>query len=150
MSLETSTEAPEAWKTIRGAARQYRINIPRMKTILSSGATKLEEVVEVYERTANAKSQLDDLATTAGLDAYVQTILGREAFVATTRVAAVTAAMQAALNWMDTNASGLNLTGDTIANAIANRSVVTQRWNAAALSALRALLDDIETEIISS
>tara|TARA_S200002703_G_C3592684_1_gene182031 strand:- start:55 stop:501 length:447 start_codon:yes stop_codon:yes gene_type:complete len=148
MALETAIEANKAWEKTKATALNFKRNIPSNKTRLSTGDTTLETVFAMYETLQNARNALLDLSGTAELDAFVQTLPGRSAYVATTQITAVTDAMLTAMNWIDNNAASLSLTGDTAANWLGSGSVVTRRFTAGQLSALRGFLDDIDAEII--
>jgi hypothetical protein len=143
VAITSGSEPSDAWLQIKRTAKQFAIQVPGFNSRLSAGDVKIEDIVDIYRQVLNSKNQLDTNAAITGLDAYVSTLPGKSAYVATSEVAAVTTLMQDALDWMDINAAGLSLTGDTMANAIANGSVATNRFSAGATSALRSILASI-------
>ena len=147
MALVTSTEPNAAWTQIKGNAKQLKINLGGMNSRLAAGNVTIEQVFEIYQRLSNSKNQLVALSSTRGIDAYVKTLRDDVNYVATTQIAAATDAIQAALDWINTNTGGLSLTGDTAANAIANSSVATNRFSAGQTSGLRTLITAIDATI---
>ena len=147
MALETASDPVQAWQQAKATAKQFRIQVPGINARLAAGGITVEQVVDVYRVTLNAQTQINAMALVSGLDAYVQTSPGKGAYVATAEIAAVSAAMQTALNWMNTNAAGLNLIGDSMANAMTTGSVATNRFGAGATSQLRTHLSAIEAAI---
>lgn len=149
MSLEVGTDAAEAWRIIRGNGFNLKTSvIPPMLAALSSGAVTLEYIIfTVYRGLSNHRTQLESLKTTQGLNAYVQDIRATPAYDAVTSITSVTAALQLCLDWIDANASGFTLTGDSASNALASGSVLTNRFSAAQTAQLRtrmqAVLDAI-------
>jgi len=150
MAIESATDAQEAWNVIRRNAKQIKLLIAGMKSTLSAGGVTVEYVFDqVYRPILNSMSQLNTLAATTNLNAYVQSVTGNGSYSATTEIAGVTAAQQNALDWINTNAGGLSLTGDTATNYIANGSIASNRFSGAQTSSLRTLLDAITAEINS-
>ena len=147
MALQTAADAAEAWKVIRGNARTQRLQVQAMISQLASNDVTLEEVIGMYRVISNSRNQLEELKTTQNLVAYVQATLGSATFNAVTEIETVTAAQANALTWIDNNASGLNLTGDTAANAIANNSVATNRFSPAQTANLRTAMQAIADAI---
>jgi hypothetical protein len=147
MALEIGSDAAEAWRTIKSNAKQQRINLPIFHAALAAGDVTIEYVFEVYRQIRNSRNQLETLKATSGLNQYVQTIRNDPVYDATAAVTAVTDAQLAALNWIDSNASGISLTGDSAENALVNNSVASNRFTAVQTSDLRALLVAINDEI---
>jgi len=147
MALEASIEANEAWATMKNVARNVRSRVPVFNAQLSSGGVSIDDVYEIGRYIQNAKTQLDDLATTPGLDAYVQTLPSKGSYVATTEVATVTSLMQNALDWLNTTSGTVNLSADTFDNWYATGFTTSNRFNAAATTDLRTVLSAIETAI---
>lgn len=147
MALETGTDPAEAWEGVKKTALQFKAQVPGMNATLSTGGVRVEDVQNIYRVVLNAMAALNVYAAVSGLDVYVATLPGKATYVATTEIGAVTTAMQTALTWMDTNASGLSLTGDTFANAISLGSIATNRFGAGATSQLRTDLTAIADAI---
>jgi hypothetical protein len=147
MALATGTDPQDAWSQTKKTARQFRIQVPAMNARLLAGGVSVDDVIDIYRVVKNAQTQLAAQAVVTGLNAYVQTLPGKSGYNAVAEIGVVTSAMQAVLDWIDTNASGLSLTGDTAANAIANGSIATNRFGAGATAALRANLSAIESAI---
>ena len=119
-----------------------------MVSTLAAGGVTVEYVIfSVYKRLKEHYDQLEAMKVTAGLNEYVQLARGNPAYDVVAAINTVTAAISAANTWIDTNASGLNLTGDSAANAIANDSVASNRFSAAQTLALRNLLTAVTDAI---
>lgn len=148
MAIESTLDAAEAWSIIRRNAKQIKTLIVGMKVTLQAGGVTVEYVFDgVYRPLLNSKNQLDTLALTANLNTYVRDVTGNALYDVVSEIADTSAAIQACLDWIDTNAGGLALTGDTATNYIANGSVATNRFNAGATSGLRTLLDAVTAGI---
>lgn len=149
MALETTVDASEAWNLIRRNASNIKGLSAQARSILQAGGVTIEFVFkEIAFRIDNSMAQLTSLAATPGLDAYVSVSLGKTGYVATSEVAAVTSKQAAILSWIDTNAAGLNLSGDTYMNWKSNGSVATNRFGAGATAGLRTLLSEMEALIV--
>ncbi len=148
MAIESSIDAAEAWNVVRRNAKQIKLLIAGMNTMLSAGGVTVEQIFDqVYRPILNSMNQLNTFAATTNLDAYVQSLTGNVLYSATTEIAAVTSAQQDVLDWIDTNASGLSLAGDTAANYLSNGSIATNRFSAAQTSQLRTRLSTVMASI---
>lgn len=143
MALESTTDAAEAWRVIRGNAKAQRAQVSAFIITLNAGDVTLETVLEMYRVIYNSMNQLNTLAATANLNSYVQSTSGNGTYDAAAEIAAVTALQQACLTWIDTNAAGLSLTGDTAANWLSSGSVVSNRFGKPATAGLRAAMQDV-------
>jgi len=143
MALVTNTDAAEAWRIIKVNAKNIKNNIPQINSNLSAGGITLEYVIDIYRAVRDSMTQLTSLKTTTNLTAYVSDVLNDQTYDVVAQIDAVTNAEQNVLNWIDTNAGGLSLSGDTAENAIANGSVVTNRFSAAQTAPLRDLLTSV-------
>lgn len=147
MALLATIDAAEAWKTIRGNAKSIVINVPAINSELATSDVRLERIFEIYRVLKNSRDQLESLKLTDNLTAYVADVLNAPAYDVVAEISAVTAAQQSVLDWIDTNANGLSLTGDTAANYLANGSAVTNRFTPAQTAALRTLLEAVANSI---
>lgn len=148
MALDTAVSPAEAWDVIRRNAVNMKALSAQMRAALQAGNVTVEYVFkEVAFRIDNSMAQLNALAATAGLDTYVSVALGKVGYVATSEVAAVTAKQAEVLSWINANAAGLSLSGDSYSNWKANGSVASNRFGAAATAPLRALLTQLEALI---
>lgn len=141
MAIETSvTEAQIAWSKIGGIAHRFISNARQADEILQADDVTLEFIMyQVYRVVLDTKAKFLAEAGTTDLDIYVQDVRNDAGYVATTELASIDAALQAIIDWIDTNASGLSLTGDSAANSMLTGSLVTDRFSAATLAPLRAL-----------
>ncbi len=141
MAIETGiTEAQIAWSKIGGIAHRFISNAKRADNLLKEDNVTLEFIMfQVYRSVLDSKNLLLAEAGTTGLDLYVQDVRNDAGYVATAELVLIDTAFQDILDWIDTNASGLSLTGDSAANATLLGSVVTNRFSAAILSPLRTL-----------
>lgn len=147
MALETTNDAAESWRLIRGAAINAKRLAQTFSAELSASSVTIERVFEMYRQFKNMRAQIETEKTTAGLVEFVKLVRNDSAYDVTADINAATAAVQAALDWVDANASGIALTGDTASNYLASGSVVSNRFTPAQTSGLRDQLADIVTSI---
>ena len=147
MAIETQTDAAEAWKIIRTNASNLKQWLTAEHAELASSDVTLESVVAIYRRLRDHRLQLVAMSAVENINAYVQDMRNDQTYDAVAQVTAVTDAINAALSWVDNNASGLTLTGDTASNAIANGSIVTNRFTPAQTSGLRSAMVTIGAAI---
>lgn len=147
MALHSKITAADAWRSVIGIAGGLLRNIPGWSDKLASGNVTLEYVFGIYKNVRDDRLSLDQFKATANLNAYVQNVLGDPTYNAVSNITDVTDAMQACLTWIDTNASSLNLSGDSAENALSSGSVVTNRFGSGATAPLRALLATVTENI---
>ncbi len=144
MAYPQSITPAEAWALGRRQANSLRTGICPRYIALFSGNNTVEEARDCYDELAGAKTIFNDMAAIPGIDAYVSSLPGLGSVVVTTETANVVAEIDAALSWLDTNVSGLSLTGDSFSAPIdSKRSIATQRFGAGATATLRTALQAI-------
>lgn len=147
MALNIEADAAEAWRLIRGAAINAKRYAQAYSAELSAGDAILERVFEMYRNLYNIRQQIEAEKTITGLVEYVQIVRNDPAYDVLTDINAMTSAMQSALTWIDNNAAGLSLNGDTALNFLDSGSVVANRFTPTQTSGLRNQLDGIVAAI---
>ena len=147
MPLEIGIDTVEAWRIIKGNANAIKNNAPGMITFLANNDVRLEYIFEIYKLVKESQLQLDEMKTVSGLVDYVKTARNDPVYDVVAQITALTAAQQLILDWIDSNAAGLSLTGDSAANALANKSVVTNRFTPTQTSQLQVRLQNMLSTI---
>lgn len=147
MPLSTVNDAAESWRLIRGAAANAKRFAQAYSAELAGGDAKLERVFDMYRNLRNIRNQINAEGATSGLVDFVKLVRGDAAYDVSADIAAVLTAIDACLTWVDTNASGLNLSGDSAANYLNTGSVVTNRFTPQQTSGLRTRLDAVVASI---
>lgn len=145
--ITTSNDPAEAWRIIRLNARQIALNIPVLISEISKGNITIERIFAIYMLIKNSRDQLTALADAPHLSTYVSGIMQDAEYDILAEISETTEAMSAAMNWVNTNANGLQLNGDTAENYIIKQSIVTNRFNAVQLSGFTTLLQNINNTI---
>jgi hypothetical protein len=152
MTVSTQvSETQSAWDQLRGLLGRLANDLLRAENFLANNNVTIEFVMyQLYKRLQEDQTVMNQLASTTGLDTFVSDILNDGAYVATSELALISTAIDDAKSWIDTNAAGLSLTGDTAANALLNGSTVTNRFTPAQTAALQTELSEIRALIVSS
>lgn len=136
MALDTISPA-RAWTTITANAVTQARQLAGFIAQLNAGDVTLETVLGMYRIIYNSRNQLEDLKLTGNLNSYVQTLKADGSYDAVAEITAFTTLQQACLDWIDTNAAGLNLTGDSAANWLVSGSVASNRFTKPQTAQLR-------------
>jgi len=147
MAMQVTLTAADAWRQAVGVAVGLRNNLPGWGAQLSAENHTVEQIFGLYSNLKKSRDALENYKTAPNLTAHVADLLGQPAYDAVAEINAVTSAIQDAMDWVDTNASGLSLNGDTAANWLASGSVASNRFGPPATAGLRALLTAIEATI---
>lgn len=148
MALNITNDPASNWALIKGLARSIKSLCDDMASRMAAQDVTIEYLAfTVYKILKTQRDQLVDL-NIDGLNEYASSIRGVSVDVEAD-IGVVIASIDDALSWMDTNASGLSLTGDTFANALANDSVTTRRFTPAQTGPLQTRLIAISGGITS-
>lgn len=140
MAIDTNIDPAEAWELVRKTSKNLKTLLTGYHADLLAGDITLENVFNMYRRMEAHQTQLNELAVVPNLNDYVQSVLNNPGYNAVAEIGALNAEIDTALLWIDTNASGLNLTGDSASNWGLSGSTVTNRFSAAQTADLRTAM----------
>lgn len=146
MAFKASNVVPqEAYRIVRGAANQLRINLIAIKAQLAASGADYAYLKSIVRLLVNANNQFDTLKSTPGLAAYAQEQENDPTYDVAAEFTAMQSAITGAIAWMDANVPTSVTVGAP--STWGEGSIITNTFTAGQTAGLQTAIQSVIDEI---